>query len=63
MINKLILEAAIKIEAKTMEEEVKRTCTGEVIYVPVIIEEYNDKIGRLTQSNVMKTYNRLTRSK
>ncbi|GAA0071731.1 hypothetical protein UT300003_32560 [Clostridium sardiniense] len=68
MLDKELLKKALEIETRECEEEIKReeklfNEKGEIVFVPVIVKEHEEKIGALTHSDFMKTYNRLVRDK
>ena len=65
-LDKKIIKKAIEIETEQCEKEVIRQKERfgdehEIVFVPVMVKEHNGKIGRITYSDIMKTYNQLTR--
>ena len=66
MLDKKILERALEIETKECEKEKDRAKEvfgheSEIVFVPVIVKENDGRIGSLTYSDLMKTYNKLVR--
>ena len=66
MLKKELLNQALKEEMEKMEEEQKRVKKvfgddTEIVLIPVLVKERDGRVGSITYSDIMRTYNSLVR--